>query len=93
MKLDAATQILNGTTQPPIYGRDLEIAVGILNKTLQQNLELLNQESVRSYVSVASNLVDPVNSLTWRRLRKVGLETNKQKIYLQIFKTYPAKGR
>ena len=74
--LDAATQIIDPTNQKPAFGGDLEISVNILEKTLKFNKDnkeraVVGDEIRDHFVGVASNLVDPVNTRTWRRLQKV----------------------
>ena len=74
--LAGATEIGAPNLQQPIYGRDLELSVATLSKILQYNINNKNstasdEKSRDNFMSVGSNLLDPVNAGTWRQLRKV----------------------
>ena len=75
-QLTNATQpIKNSLVRPPqIYGRDLVIAVKILVQIAEYNGyqgNVSSTEDFDNYAQVASNLLDPVNSRTWKELEKV----------------------
>ena len=52
------------------------IAVNVLVKVADYNAEqgnVSNEEDVKNFVQVASNLLEPVNRVTWQELEKVSL--------------------
>ena len=64
----------------PIYGRDLKSALGILNMTVlykkKHNQSSATVEKARkSFMDVASNLLDPLNAEIWQGLGKVKFDT------------------
>ena len=59
---------------PEIYKKDLIIAVDILVKLAEYNVNTANvssTEDVENYAQVASNLLDLKNKKTWNELDKV----------------------
>ena len=68
---------VNSTQKSPeIFGGDLVIAVNVLVKVADYNAEqgnVSNEEDVKNFVQVASNLLEPVNRLTWQELENVSL--------------------
>ena len=52
------------------------IAVNVLVKVADYNAKqgnVSNEEDVKNFVQVASNLLEPVNRVTWQELEKVSL--------------------
>ena len=71
-----ATQSNANNTQrsPEIFGGDLVIAVNVLVKVADYNAEQGNvseEKAVKSFVQVASNLLEPINRVTWQELENV----------------------
>ncbi|XP_022786826.1 adhesion G protein-coupled receptor L3-like isoform X1 [Stylophora pistillata] len=72
-----ATQSNANNTQrsPEIFGGDLVIAVNVLVKVADYNAEQGNvseEKAVKSFVQVASNLLEPINRVTWQELENLG---------------------
>ena len=75
--LAEATNVKRPTKhQQPIHTHDLEIALNILNKTLdynsRQNIgQALDEASRSNFLGVVNNILDPVNKPIWKSLLKV----------------------
>ncbi|XP_058959688.2 uncharacterized protein [Pocillopora verrucosa] len=74
--LNVTLPSVNSTQKSPeIFGGDLVIAVNVLVKVADYNAEqgnVSNEEDVKNFVQVASNLLEPVNRVTWQELENLG---------------------
>ena len=90
-ELAAATHVVEGSGQKPLYDRDLEISVHILDMIRQYNNKnkslTVNEKNRQNFILVASNLLDPVNMDTWRGLGKVNISQVTIEVSFTVFES------
>ena len=88
-------QTSNGTARPPqIYGKDLIIAVDILKKVAEYNGihgNASSKEHLRSFAQVASNLLEPTNSQTWKEVENVRAALHAGILQLKVLNIFAYK--
>lgn len=97
LELVNVTQPVENSTKraPEVFGGDLVIAVNVLVQVADYNAEQGNvstEQDVENFAEVTSNLLEPVNTITWQELENVSTVTGSpssgcERLINQLFNT------